>query len=191
MARGMKHEELNISVTMKIGECRRTISYDISKMKLPVTLSAEGLVLEVKQNGKSNGAKAKPDPNRVKGRGAKNTRTVEITLPDTMNSKSGQPTFKVYGVLNVPKEVRRFFPPYKADFVIRSPRGEFVVCIAAARNEDTSRYRGQYISKGCKKLLEAHSDLQPGDTLVFRKNGQVQVDGKPYQCYDMTVRAKN
>ena len=191
MARGMKHEELNVSVTTKIGDCKRTISYDLSKMKLPVTLSAEGLVLEIKQNGRGNGQQAKPDPNRIKGKGAKNARTVEITLPDTMNSKSGKPTFKVYGVLNIPKEVREFFPPYKTDFVVRSPRGEFVVSIAAARKEDTSRYRGQYISKGCKKFLEAHSDLQPGDTLVFRKNGQVHVDGTSYQCYDMTVRAKN
>jgi hypothetical protein len=84
--------------------------------------------------------------------------------------------------------VRTFFPKYKEDFVLKSPRGVFVVAIASAHDAETDPYRGGYISKGVGKFFRAHSDLRPGDTLVFKKDGMVEVEGKKYQCYNVSVK---
>ncbi len=188
---GSRFRDLEVSVSFRRGKCVQTHTFSVDAQKLPQSLGVEGLLVSVDKAGPKEAAKPakkKPvNPDRVAGRGAMRKRKVEITLPDAMTADV--PTWKKYNVFRVPSEVRTFFPPYKKDFVIRSPRGEFVVAIASAHKSETDPYRGQYISRGVVALFKAHSDLQPGDVVVFKKDGKKEVDGKKLDVYVMSVKS--
>lgn len=184
----VQYQDLKVSVSFGAGNCVKSQSFSLDAAKLPQSLSVEGLLVTVESTEKKQEtAGPRPiNPDRIASRGAKNRKSVELTLPDALTAD--QPTWKKYCILPVPREVRTFFPQYKKDFVIRTPRGEFLVAIASAHEKETDPYRGGYISRGVTKLYAAHSDLQPGDVLVFKKDGKADVDGKSYPCYTMRVK---
>jgi len=134
-----------------------------------------------KENGNGNGNHVNPD-HKV-SRGARRKLSVEITLPEAQTADI--PTWKKYSVLMVPREIRSFFPPYKQDFVLRTQRGDFIVRIASAHDVEKDKYRGGYIS-GASKFFAAHDYLAPGDKLVFKKDGEVEMEGKKYPVYKVT-----
>jgi hypothetical protein len=190
---GTRYRDLEVSVSFRTGKCTQTHRFSVNAQRLPQSLGVEGLIVSV---NKANSQEASPpepaeprpiNPDRIAGRGAMRKRKVEITLPDVMTAD--KPTWKKYNVFPVPREVRTFFPPYKENFVIRSPRGEFVVAIASAHNSETDPYRGGYISRGAMALFKAHSDLQSGDVVVFKKDGKKEVDGQKLDVYVMSVKS--
>ncbi len=182
---GTRYKDLKVAVSMDRGGVTKTLTYPIEAAKLPVELSIEGLRVTVDRE-KKNGQAKPVNPDRIASRGAMGKKSVEITLPSAMTAD--KPTWQKYDVFPIPREVRTFFPKYKEEFVLKSPRGVFVVAIASAHDSETDPYRGGYISKGVGKFFRAHSDLRPGDTLVFKKDGMVEVEGKKYPCYNVSVK---
>lgn len=182
-----KYQDLNVSVSYRRGKHSQRHDFQLDAGKLPQLLCIEGLrvTVEEKENTRSSG-QAEPNPDRIASRAARGKKQVEITLPDLLSAD--RPTWKKYNLIPVPREARTFFPKYNQEFVLRTPRGAFVVAISSARKEETDPYRGGYISKGMSDFHKAHSDLQPGDVLIFTKDGKGQVGGKTLPIYKMTVK---
>ena len=189
---GTKYKELSVSVSFRTGKHGQTHTFGLDAGKLPQSHSFEGLMLTLARDAAQPHEPAGPhpvNPSRIVGRGARRRKKVEITLPDVQSAASGVPTWKQYKLIPMPVETRSFFPPYGQDFIIRSIRGDFVVAIKSAHNGERDKYRGGYVSKGGTALISAHRDLQPGDVLVFTKDGQKDVNGKMLDIYKMTVRS--
>jgi hypothetical protein len=195
-----RYKDLRVSVTFNKRRCEETRTFRMDASKLPQELSVEDLRVTVtlvapaqaqdgpQPCGQDGGRdKAPVNPDRIASRGAMSLSKVEITLPDRLSAD--EPTWKKYKLVPVPRDVRTFFPEYKTDFIIRTPRGEFISSIASANDAETDPYRGGYISKGMSGFHKAHRDLKPGDVLVFRRDGVKDVSGQKLQVYNMTVKS--
>jgi len=151
-----------VSVTVGNGTHERRHSFKVAKSKLPSTFGVEGLLVTVDQEKR----KAKATPKKAAPRNPRRLKSMEVELPPAR--RADKPTWQKYGVLNIPKALRTFFPPYGVDFTLKTPRGEFTVKMKSAGVNETDRYRGGYISSATD-FFRAHSDLRVGDTLVFTK----------------------
>jgi hypothetical protein len=174
--------QVTLSIEMKDRSTHHTV--DLSSKVLPQSFGVEGLLVTVKEAG-SKAKSKKTQKDKKVPRNSRNKRVLRVTLPPAQRAKI--PTWQAYGVLGIAKQDRAFFPKYKEDFVLRSPRGEFIVKMASANNTNKDALRGGYISSATK-FFKAHSDLVVGDTLVFRKVKNVTIDGKSYKCYNVTVK---
>lgn len=181
-----KPSEVKVSVSARRGRRTTTITQDITRMRLPTSLSFEGLRVTVDEEKKNPTKKTPVDPDRIKTNPTKNKRKVDITLPDA--TTAAVPYWKQYGVFPIPMAVRKFFPKYKELFVLKAPNGDFVVNIARAHNWETDPYRGSYCSTGSKKFVGAHPRLKPGSVVTFTKAGREVVDGKSLPCYKVTMK---
>jgi hypothetical protein len=190
-----KLRKLELSLTLRNGETRSvTHAFALAQEKLPASFSVEGLMITVapeakpkaKEKGKDKAGKDAKGPRAVKvPMAAAKRKQVEITLKPAKTAD--EPYWRKYGLIPVPSELRSFFPKFLEDFVVKTPRGEFVVRIGSAHDFETGAYRGRYLS-GAVELMNAHRDLEPGDTVVFKRAADVVKEDKAYRCYSMSVK---
>ena len=102
---------------------------------------------------------------------------LEKQKPETINKPSGNsyvdlPVVSIYtqrrwGLLTVPKRVRKFFPGYKVDFILESDIGKVVTRVTSAPKGTAvgNPHSGKYIQKNLRPWYEKHPELKDGDVL--------------------------
>jgi hypothetical protein len=185
----LKGKKIQVSVAIRNKTHERRHTFDTMRSKLPVSYRVEGLRVTVEEAGKkkkpSKKKKSTHNPEHRVPRGSMRLTEIEVELPPARDAD--MPTWQKYSVLRIPTELRAFFPKYKEDFVLQTPRGRFIVNMASAHDNQTDPYRGQYLSK-MTEFYRAHSDLAVGDVLVFTKDGTVNIGGNTYKRYKMHVK---
>lgn len=74
--------------------------------------------------------------------------------------------WKKYGLVNINKQIRTFFPAIRERFVIQTEGEEFETYVTSTMGLEPE-IDGKYISKGMKGLFKKYPELEAGDNIVF------------------------
>ena len=110
---------------------------------------------------------------------------IEITLGHPR--EPGQiPSWERMRMIPLNVNTRSFFPGFKVPFTVESDIGLIHTHITSAvgGKEVTGGNKGRYISRGMSKWYKKHSELNPGDTIIFDAL-------EPGKRYKMSIRYKN
>ncbi len=75
-----------------------------------------------------------------------------------------------YGLINLTKQIRGFFPGYKEKFILETDIGEIVTKVTSASRPGVQigdPVEGAYIQGGLKPWYEKHQELKDGDKLII------------------------
>jgi len=88
--------------------------------------------------------------------------SVEITI-----NKIHSP--REYGLINLTKKIRGFFPGYKEEFILETDIGEIVTKVTSAPKgvQIGDPFGGTYIQGGLKPWYKKHQELKDGDKLII------------------------
>jgi len=93
----------------------------------------------------------------------KTLNSIEITI-----NKIHSP--KKYGLINLTKQNRGFFPGYKENFILETDVGEITTRVTSASRPGVQigdPVEGNYIQGGLKPWYEKHQELKDGDKLII------------------------
>lgn len=89
--------------------------------------------------------------------------SVEITINKIYSPRK-------YGLINLTKRIRGFFPGYKEKFILETDIGEIVTKVTSASRPGVQvgdPIEGAYIQGGLKPWYEKHRELKDGDKLII------------------------
>jgi len=102
------------------------------------------------------------------------------TIPDLDSSKKTLNSIEIiinkihsprkYGLINLTKKNRGFFPGYKVNFMLETDVGEIVTKVTSASRPGVQigdPVEGAYIQGGLKPWYEKHQELKDGDKLII------------------------
>lgn len=75
-----------------------------------------------------------------------------------------------YGLINLTKQIRGFFPGYKEKFILETDIGEIITRVTSASRPGVQigdPVEGAYIQGGLKPWYEKHRELKDGDKLII------------------------
>jgi len=99
----------------------------------------------------------------------------EIDIPEKINDSVEIRINKIhsprkYGLINLTKQIRGFFPGYKEKFILDTDIGEIVTKVTSASRigvQIGDPVEGAYIQGGLKPWYEKHRELKEGDKLII------------------------
>ena len=171
-------------INQKVWKCGNALVVSIDSSISQILGIEEGDILQIKIIGiekpKITQTQVSPPEKLVEDnieRGA----MLEITLPDP-NVPGNIPSWKEHCLIPLSEKTgtRYFFPGYRVPFKIETDIGEIHTYVTSARDgTPIGSNAGNYIAKGFSKWYKNHTELQPGDVIIF----EALDPGKRYKMY--------